>query len=478
MKLLIFNWLITLTLFGLLGRLVVVQVIDHQYYQALASGNRIKLVSLPADRGVIFDRFSRPLARNAPAGREYLLGEAAGQVIGYVGLPAQAGESDRESVGQEGLEKYYDDQLRGVPGGILEETDAVGQVIRQISRSEPQAGNNLATTIDAGLQQQAYTLLAGRKGAVVASDPNSGEILALVSSPGFNPSQVAKYLTDPDLPLFNRALGGEYPPGSVFKIITAAAALEEHKIDESTQIEDTGVINIGPYQYTNWYFTQYGRKEGWINIVAALKRSNDTFFYRLGEMLGIRALADWAKWFGVGNLTGIDLAGEAAGVMPEPDWKSSVKQEDWYLGDTLISAIGQGDILMTPLQVNQMTSLIAGQGKACRPHLVGEADCQNLDISQSTLNLIIQGMNQVTQAGGTAFPFFDFPVRVAGKTGTAEFGPASAGQAAKTHAWFTAFAPADKPNIVVTVLLEGGGEGSAEAAPVAKDLLTYWFDQH
>lgn len=466
MRLAIFEWLVTLSLFGLIARLAVVQIIDHNYYQTLARENRIKLVKIPADRGVIYDRLGKPLNRNAPKGRDYLLAEAGSNVLGYTS------EDNQEVIGRDGLEKFYDSSLRGEAGGILTETDTNGAVIREIGRSEPQPGENLTTTLDAGLQQKAYVLLAGRKGALVASDPGSGEIFALVSSPGFDPNSVEKYLTDKDLPLFNRALGGQYPPGSTFKLITATAALEENKINADTQIEDTGVINIGSYSYSNWYFTQYGRTEGSINIVAAIKRSNDIFFYRLGEALGIRALADWAKWFGLGNLSGIDLPGEAAGVMPDPEWKLSVKKENWFLGDTLIAAIGQGDILMTPLQVNQMTSVIAAQGKVCRPHLAGEIDCRKLDIHPKTIELITRGMIQVTQAGGTAWPFFDFPVRVAGKTGTAEVGDKD-----RTHAWFTGFAPADQPGIVVTVLLEGAGEGSYEAAPVARDLLSYWFSR-
>src|SRR3989344_6920311 len=479
MKLAIFEWLVTLSLFGLIARLAAVQIIDHNYYQTLARENRIKLVKIPADRGVIYDRSGKPLDRNAPEGRDYLLAEAGSNVLGYIG------EGDQEIEGRDGLEKFYDESLRGKAGGILVETDTNGEVMREIGRSEPQPGKNLTTTLDAGLQQKAYELLSGRKGALIASDPKSGEILALVSSPGFDPNSVEKYLTDKNLPLFNRALGGEYPPGSTFKLVTATAALEENKINADTQIEDTGVINIGPYSYSNWYFTQYGRTEGSINIVAAIKRSNDIFFYRLGEALGIRALADWAKWFVIGNQTGIDLPGEAAGAMPDPEWKQAVRKENWFLGDTLIAAIGQGDILMTPLQVNQMTGVIASAGQWCRPHLVsakggsasGRDYCRQLDINPETIKLITEGMVQVTQAGGTAWPFFNFSVSVAGKTGTAEYGDKTSAKGGLTHAWFTAFAPADNPNIVVTVLLEGAGEGSYEAAPVAKDLLSYWFSR-
>ncbi len=262
MKLLIFYWLVTLSIFGLLARLAAVGLIDHDYYQTLARENRIKVINIPAKRGVIFDRFNQPLTG---------MGEAASHVLG--------------------LELVYDESLRGRPGSLLVETGADGSIIREIGRDEPQTGESLATTLDKGLQQKADALLAGRKGALIAGDPATGAILALVSGPGFDPNSVEKYLNDQNSPLFNRAVGGVYPPGSTFKIITAAAALEERKIDGQTQIEDTGVIKIGDYQYTNWYYTQYGRTEGNLNVVGALTRSNDIFFNRLGEPLGIRALS-------------------------------------------------------------------------------------------------------------------------------------------------------------------------------------------
>jgi penicillin-binding protein 2 len=471
LKLTILNWLIVLSLIGLLGRLVSLQVINHDYYSALANENRIKVEIIPADRGVIYDRNRQVLSRNAPEGRDYLLGASASQVLGYVG------EGDREIVGKSGLELVYDDRLKGQAGAILVETDAGGNPIRQIGRREPVAGQDIVTTLDLELQQKAYEIMTGKKGALVASDPESGAVLALVSSPGFDPSQVEKYLNDPGLPLFNRAIGGVYPPGSVFKPIVAIGALEEGKADAATRIEDTGEIKIGPQVFGNWYFSQYGRTEGVLDIVGALKRSNDIFFYRLGESLGIRHLSEWAKFFGVGRITGIDLSGEAEGLMPDPEWKQSVKKEDWYLGDTIISSIGQGDILMTPLQVNQVMSVFAAKGKSCPPHLVVNKPCRDLDIQPQSIELVTRGLEAVTQTGGTAYPFFDFkvngqPMIVAGKTGTAEFGDKD-----HTHAWFSGFAPGDDPNIVVTVLLEGAGEGSAEAAPVAKELLAFWFSR-
>lgn len=463
-----FYWLLVL-MTGIIGvRLVQLQIFDGRYYRLLADENRVQLKKLPAERGVITDRF----------GENLIFNEANMPAIGYVG---EVNEVEVEQfylgalIGKMGLEKQYDYRLRGIDGVSILEHDVNGNILRELKRTDPIKGENLTSTLDAGLQKKAYEILAKRKGAVVASVPETGEILALVSSPSFDPNHLVKYLSDKNLPMFNRALGGEYPPGSVFKVITAVGALEEGVINNLTQIEDTGEIIIGPYRYTNWYWTQYGKTEGSINIIRALARSNDIFFYRLGEKLGIIKLADWAKYFGLGMETGIDFIGEAKGLMPDPDWKKQVMKEDWYTGDTFISAIGQGHVLTTPIQVNQMMSIIASNGRLCQPHLLMEqTKCKKLDISQKTLDLVIEGLKEVCETGGTAWPFFDFSYPVAGKTGTAEFGPAAE---EKTHAWFTGFSPIDKPQIVLTVLLEGAGEGSYQAAPVAKELLQYWFER-
>ena len=346
-------------------------------------------------------------------------------------------------------------------------------MLRELKRFEPVKGKDVKTSLDAGLMAKTYAVLANRRGAAVISRPETGEILALVSSPGFDPKNLEKVLKDSNLPFFNRAISGEYPPGSVFKVVTAAAGLEEGKINPGEQIEDTGAITIGPYRYTNWYFTQYGRTDGWLNVAGALKRSNDIFFYRLGERLGIKALADWARYLGLGNNTGIDLPGEAAGLMPDAEWKKKNIGEDWYTGDTFISAIGQGNVLATPIQINQMMGVIAGQGLLCQPFLVGRQDCRKLDLNKATLEIISQGLREVCQPGGTAWPFFDYSVPVSGKTGTAEF----ADTQNRTHAWFSGYAPADKPEIMVTVLLEAAGEGSNQAAPVAREIFQYWFER-
>lgn len=508
-----FFLLLVLAFLGLWLKLFWLQIVKGEENKELTEGNRIKIVKVPAPRGVIYDRQGQILVRNRPEGREYIYGEAFAHVLGYLG---EASKEDfriirprprvnystfpqqevKVLVGKMGIEKEYDQVLRGEDGGILVETDAAGEVVREIKKQEPKEGKSLTLTLDLGLQKKAFESLKGRKGAVVVSDPRTGEILALVSSPSFDPnifsldtsgaSEVLEVLSDSGQPLFNRAIAGLYPPGSTFKIVTAIAGLEEGKIDKSTLVEDTGEIKIGRFVFGNWYFYQYGKTEGMVDIIKAIKRSNDIYFYKVGEWLGITKLAEWAKFFGLGQPLGIDIPGEAGGLIPTPEWKKENKTERWYLGDTYITAIGQGDLQLTPLQVNQMAAVIASEGKLCRPHLLKEIIqtntrplssldnfCQDLKISDENLKLVKEGMKQACEPGGTGWPFFEFTPRVGCKTGTAEYGDPQD----RTHAWFTVFAPWDKPEIVLTVLLEGAGEGSYQAAPVAKELLKYWFEK-
>ena len=396
-------------------------------------------------------------------------------------------------VGRGGVEEKYDFWLRGKDGGEVFEVNALGEKIREIGIQQPIPGKDLYLNIDAELSKVAFEALEGKRGAAVASEAKTGAVLVLVSSPSFNPEKItSEVLTDKNQSLFNRAVTGLYPPGSTFKIVTATAGLEEGKITENTTYVDTGEIRIGNYVYKNWYFSQYGKTEGEINIVGALKRSTDTFFYKLGEWIGPKRLMEWAKAFGFGKPTGVDLPTEVAGKVPDPS------SGQWFLGNTYHFAIGQGDLLVTPLQVNLMTSVIANEGRLCRPSIIqsskfkfqndrntsevagwsvsesydsSEVNCQDLRFKSETLRLVKEGMKGACSPGGTAFPLFDFSPAVACKTGTAEFGD----QAGQTHAWLTAFAPAENPQIVVTVLVEAGGEGSRVAAPIVKKVLEEWF---
>jgi penicillin-binding protein 2 len=505
----------------LLGRLLMLQIIEGGKNRALAEGNRIRKVVEPAPRGIIYDREGRALVRNVPVyrleqengeefkvitreealkieaqggeemarlrvdvGRNYLYGSALAHVLGYLGEANKeevaAGDYQLgDLVGRMGVEGEYDRDLRGRDGGEIFEVDSEDHKIREIGRIEPVAGQDLHLSIDGELSKVAYQALEGKPGAVVVTEAKTGQVIVLVSSPSFNPDKLEeKILTDPTLPMFNRAIGGAYPPGSTFKIVTASAGIEEGKVDETTTYEDTGQIQIGEYVYKNWYFSQYGRVEGVIDLVRAIKRSTDTFFYKVGEWVGATKLAEWARAFGLGRKSGIDLPGEVAGLVPDPEWKERVLGERWFLGNTYHLAIGQADLLATPLQVNMMTAVIANEGKLCLPRVKGQESgrgekCQDLQLKEKTLQLLKEGMKEACSTGGTAFPFFDFSPPVGCKSGTAEFGDPQG----RTHAWLTAFAPVDDPEIVVTTLVEGGGEGADVAAPIVKEVMEAWFEK-
>lgn len=504
----------------LTGRLVQLQVVEGSYHRARAEENRVLVRRIAAARGILYDRHGKVLVRNVPhykrltegavlgagtfeeidrdealsmgvtgsdlvffdVGREYIQGRAMAPLLGYVGevtgdeLIAERTYVGGDVIGRGGIEGLFDKQLRGVPGYELLEVDSTGEVIRHVGEQEPVAGADITLTIDAGLQQELYDAMEDYTGAAVASDPRTGEILALVSRPAFDPNAIATSLTEEGEPFFNRAIGGAYPPGSVFKIITAVAALEEGVIDPDYTVQDEGEIRIDEYRYGNWYFDQYGRTEGEVNLVKGLQRSNDIYFYRIGELVGAEAIAKWAELFGLGRLTGIAIAGEVPGLVPNPEWKERYTGSRWFLGNTYHYAIGQGDLQVTPLQMNTAVGVIANQGKLCRPTLLpvkGVGDCADLSIQLETIEAVAEGMKAACAPGGTAFPFFDFQPAVACKTGTAQFGDPED----RTHAWLSVYAPAEKPEIMLTVLLEKAGEGSAEAGPVARTALDYWFSE-
>lgn len=509
----------------LMGRLFELQIILGAKYRILAEENRIKKETIPAPRGMIYDRNQKPLVKNEPVyrlekkdckesncfeaitreealkieaaggeeaerlrvdvGRDYLYGRALAHVLGYLG---EASEEEVKSgqwglgdlVGRTGIEEEYEEILRGQDGGVIYEVDTLGNRIREIGKVEPLSGRDLYLSIDAQLSEVAYQALGGKPGAVVATEAKTGQVLVLVSSPAFSPNQIKpEDLTDERKPMFNRAIGGQYPPGSTFKVVTAVAGVEEGKVDENTTYEDVGFIQIGEYIYKNWYYIQYGRTEGVIGLVRAIKRSTDTFFYKVGEWVGAKKLGEWGRAFGLGQKTGIDLPGEVEGLVPTPEWKEKTIGEKWFLGNTYHLAIGQADLLATPLQINMMASIIANGGKLCRPKVEKQdgGECQNLKLKPETLRMVKEGMKEACSTGGTAFPFFDFSPQAGCKSGTAEFGDPEG----RTHAWLTAFAPVDppagRPEIVVTALVEGGGEGSYVAAPIVKEVMDYYFHQ-
>lgn len=566
---LLFATILCVVFFILVFRLFSLTLISGHTYRVLADDNRTKELVAPAPRGLLLDRTGKPIVENIleyrlltpcsdnakklcsqiisqeagdqmkktgmPAGafleavfkRNYLFPQSLAFVTGYTGeLTAQELTDDfytvrnykaGNKVGRTGAEAIFEDRLRGKDGKELVEVDATGKTARVLGSDPAIPGENITLSVDSNLSEVVKNAFPeGKKGAVVVSNPTTGEIFALYSSPSFSlndftsisADELTKIMNDPDQPMFDRAIGGVYPPGSTFKIVTALAALEENAITKDTKYDDEGVIKLGQFTFPNWYFLQYGKVEGLLNVVTALKRSNDIFFYKAGEAVGITKLANWAHTVGIGKPLGIELPGEAAGLMPDPVWKNLnfVSPEDrqarnnlWFTGDTYHVSIGQGYLLTTPLQVNTWTNVIANGGKLCRPTIIKTQgsmtrtqQCKDLGIQKETIDTITEGMKEACTTGGTGWPFFDFHVPVACKTGTAEFGDTQT----HPHAWFTAFAPVSQsdfgnqhikpdqndtisgePEISVTVLVEGAGEGSDIAGPVAKKILEAWFSR-
>lgn len=485
--------LVILGLAILIGRVVELQAIKGNYYRSLAEGNRIKRIPITAPRGRILARGGEVLVGNREVNdiwvRDYPLNSKFAHVGGYLGTvnenevgkinpkcPEKGPYKPNSQIGRSGLEQEYECLLSGTDGEKLVEVDIMGKEVRVLGTKPPVPGQDLKTSIDYNLQTFIPDLMQNQKGAIIITDPK-GQVLALYSSPSFDPQKVNDHLNDPNYPLFNRAIGGLFHPGSTFKPVVAIAGLMEGVIDKDYLYDDKGFITVGVYRYTNWYFSQYGGVEGKINVVRALTRSTDTFFYNLGGLLGAGKIASWASKFGLDKITHIDLPGEIAGLIPTPTWKLETTGEPWFLGNTYNISIGQGDMAVTPISLNAMISAIASGGYLCTPQirLTNNPECQKLDVKKEYLDLVKQGMIGVCRTGGTGYTFFDFNPdslsgQVACKTGTAE-----TSQDGKTHAWFTAFAPADNPQIVVTVLFEQGGEGSIVAGPVARKIFDYAF---
>ena len=508
--------------FFLFLRLFHLTVVKGAYYRYIAENNRIKEVAFIAPRGDIIDRMGLPIAMTENSRRVYPLLEASAHLVGYQQL---ANDDDikndacserlklNDKIGKNGIEKIFECDLRGIKGKRLIEVDANGKPQKILSETKPIQGKTLQLSVDSELQKKAYQLISNnilktnegdinfkeKRAAVVAIQPKTGQILVMTSSPSFNPQSfednnqelITAYLQDESHPLFNRALEGKYPPGSVFKPVLASGALQDGTIDEQFTIEDTGTIKAGPLTFGNWYFLQYGKTEGTVNVVKGLKRSNDIFFYKTGEKMGVEKIKYWAQKFGYGEKSGIPLH-EEEGLIPTEFWKKDVMKERWYLGDTYNMSIGQGYIQVTPLQVNRATAVIANGGTLCKPQLLKNESpqCTDIGLSQKTVDLVREGMHEACLSGGTGWPFFDFRVKsndatatdsahmikrieVGCKTGTAE----SHKKSGLPHAWFTVFAPYDNPEIVVTVMVEESGEGSNVAAPIAKELLKTYFER-
>ncbi len=460
--------------------------------------------------------------------REYLYKDLLSHILGYTGriskeeLDKKEDEKAREKyavndfIGKTGVELSYEDYLKGINGRQIVEVDALGKIVKELSAQEeaqPQAGENLVLTIDSELQKVMTSALSrgmkkanSQKGVAVALNPQNGEILGMVSLPSFDnnlfaqgisSNQLLSLYKDKNQPLFNRAISGTYPSGSIIKPVTAAAGLEEKIISTATTIFCSGVLLV-PHQYNPsfvYHFLCWKRSgHGSINVIKAIAQSCDVFFYTVGggfenfKGLGVSKLAEYFKSFGLGNKSDIDLPGEVAGLVPTPEWKKEAKpKESWYKGDTYHMAVGQGDLLVTPLQAVNFTATIANGGTLYQPHVLKQVidnngkvienvkskEIRKNFISKNNLDIVRWGMRQ-TVASGTARSLNSLPVPVSGKTGTAQFGPGNL----KEHAWFTAFAPFDNPQIALVVLVEGGGEGSSTAVPITKEILSWYFSKY
>ena len=580
-------YLITLVFLILGARLFYLQIIEGGYYQAKAEGNRLRMVTMTAARGIMYDRNGQILVGSRPAYtvsimpsgkdvapeevtklagylnkpaaeiqkkisdnkdgyepiriatdvpmdvvtnieehshelpgisidveplRYYPYNTMASQLFGYVGEVSEEelAEIKQENpntlvgagtiLGRSGLESMYDDVLRGVDGGKQLEVDATGRPVEAVERKNTIPGSDIHLTIDVNLQKAAEEAvrnqidqlraqgIPAQGAAVVALDPNTGAVLAMVSSPEFNPNWFSQGITtahwnqlnnDKNHPFDNKVISGEYPPGSPFKIVTGVAALDLKKVTPEEQIFDSG---------RHWLIDKRnaeGEALGWLDFNTALAKSDNVYFYEMGNRVGIENIDKYAKYFGLGEKTGIKLYGEAAGNLASPEYKRKVFDQDWYLGETFDAAIGQSFTLVTPIQMAVLLSQVANGGIRYQPYVVSRVDNKDgtpaeifgpkklgvLPVPKNVMDLVRNGLRDVTAEGGTAGDIFKgFPISVAGKTGTAE------NAHGQDHGWFVAYAPYDKPRIVVVALVEQGSFGAGSAGPIVRDILAAFFN--
>ena len=580
---------------ALFGRFLYLQVIKHEHYQTLAEANRISIVPVVPNRGLITDRNGIVLAHNysgytleitpskvhdlealindlativqitpkdrrrfrklleesrnfeslpirtrlseeeiarfvanryrfpaielnARLFRQYPQAEIFSHVIGYIGRinerdVEQLTATDQISnyrgtdhIGKIGIEQAYERHLHGNTGFEEVEIDSSGRAVRSLSRTPPVSGNNLVLTLDARLQQVAYDVFGEFRGALVAIDPRNGAILAQVSKPGYDPnlfvdgidSQTWKELNESlDRPLTNRALQGQYPPGSTIKPFMALAALELGKRTPTYTINDPGFFTLAGvgHQWRDWKKGGHGI----VDLNKAIVQSCDTYFYGLANDLGIDAIHGFLDQFGFGRRTGVDIEGEGTGILPSQRWKMRRFRQKWFAGDTISVGIGQGYIITTPLQLAHATAIIANGGTVFKPHLVQHVQesrsnqitsvapqvLASLNLKPGNVARIKAAMVDVMRPGGTAARAgADAPYSFAGKTGTAQVVAIKQGERYieskvqerhRDHALFVAYAPAENPTIALAILVENGGSGSGTAAPIARAVFDYYL---
>lgn len=445
--------------------------------------------------------------------RSYLFGNLASHVIGYLG---EINENELKSgkypdngagdlIGKSGVEGKWHNYLNGIAGGKQVEVDASGRKLQDLSIKPPVPGMNITLTIDKDLQSLAEESLKDKKGAIVALNPNNGEILAMASSPAIDPNifiggihrtEWEKMISSSGSPLQNRAISGQYPPGSSFKIVMALAGLQEGVIDPDELITCPGTYTLGNRTYQCWKEGGHGS----VNFQRAITESCDIYFYKIGIRLGIDRIAHYAKMFGLGQKTGFELGNEAEGLIPTTEWKLKRFGVPWQLGETVSSSIGQSYVLATPLQMARLISAVFNGGKLYQPKIVMDIgnDGDNvyrftptligeLGVRQENLELLKKALiSVVNDPQGTGARAKIHGISVAGKTGTAQVvalektkNPRSDNEisnAFEDHAWFVAIAPAENPKIALAVLIEHGGHGSSGAAPIARDLIKKYLN--
>ena len=443
--------------------------------------------------------------------RSYPHDELFAHVIGYVGRinDKESKEIDKERyagtdlIGKIGIEKYYEDLLLGKAGHQAVETNVHGEILRKLESTPPTPGNDIYLSLDYGLQKVAQDQLNGRRGAIVAIDPQNGDVLAFVSNPSFDPNPFVSGISfkdygnlrdDPDQPLYNRALQGMYPPASTIKPFEGLGAIHYGLMGWNDSIYDPGYFTLpgDSHRFRDWKKGGHGS----VNLTKSIVMSVDTYYYKLSYQMGIQRLHDWMVRFGFGSPTGIDLPGEKSGVMPSPKWKMDTYDKAWLPGETISVSIGQGYFLATPLQVANATAMTANLGKKLTPHMLkrseGAAEVHPIDrpTGQIEFNgteadwLKMRDAMEETVKRGTGRGIYTPRYRIAGKTGTAQVKSIAQGKSYNKsaldkrhwdHAWFTGFAPVDDPQIAVAVLVENGGGGSHTAAPIGRALFDYWM---
>ena len=487
---------------------------------------KLVVSGITRDQALLIDQASTELpgfALDVNPIREYSDGNLLSVFMGYTGrVNAEEEAADNtyvptDLIGKLGLESFYESVLRGQNGGQRTEVDAAGKPVRVLASKEPVAGDNIVLSIDQGLEQKfaaaigkQMQLSGAKRAAGVALNPKTGEVLAAVSLPsydnnlfsrGISQANYTKLLNDPAQPLFNKVLSGAYPTGSIIKPLVASSALQEKIITTATTINDKGKLEVvnkyNPsivYTFNGWEHSGLGI----VNVYTAIARSSDIFFFTIAggftdftHYLGVNKLTDYYRKFGLSSKTGVDLPNETAGRVPTPDWKKKTTGEDWFTGDTYNIAVGQGDILASPLQMATAIASIANGGTLFKPHFVSRVEDPNGHVVQTinpeiirrdfispdNLKIVRDAMRQtVSNPLGTACCFMDrdVPVQVAGKTGSAETDPANN---IPPHSWFVSFAPFNDPQIVTVVLLEKAGEGAEYAVPATRETLQWYFTQ-